>query len=173
MKAMKKLSALFITAIIAMAQSSCDSDDVYHSFYHYRNECSTDIRLTSYRYRNGELLEDPDYTFVIPCGETHTLRFDTEGNGSYPYPFMWTSPTGADYVRVTNGIKQFINTRHSFTGEDKLFREESYEILKTAPKDRTRTYQYVFTDKDFDGAELVDPVLCTSSDGPATPKSCN
>lgn len=154
MKTMKKLSVLLITAIVATTQSGCDSEDVYHSYYRYKNECSTDIRLTSYNYLSGELLEDPDYTFVIPCGETHTLRFDTEGN--YPYPFMWTSPMGADRVCVTNGTRQFINTRHSFTGEDKLFREESYEVLKTSQKERTRTYQYVFTDKDFDDAEPVE-----------------
>lgn len=152
---MKKLSALFIAIIVAATQSGCDPDYVYTSYYCYKNECSTDIRLASYNYLSGELRKDPDCTFVIPCGGTHTLRFDTEGN--YPYPFMWTSPTGADCVCVTNGMQRFINTRHSFTGEDKLFREESYEILKTSRKERARTYRYVFTDEDFDDAQPVEP----------------
>lgn len=149
---MKKISALFLATLIALTQIGCnESDYSYTSYYEYRNDSSSEIHLTSYNYIKGELAEDPDYSFVIPVGESHTLRFATEGG--YPYPFMWRSPTGADYITVINGVKIFVNTRYSTTGEDMLFREDSYEIIKSSKKGRNRTYQYVLTDRDFQSAQ--------------------
>lgn len=153
---MKKIPAFLLATIIAMTEVGCnDSDYSYTSYYNYRNDSSSEIHLTSFNFIKGELEEDPDYTFVIPVGQTYTLRFATEGG--YPYPFMWRSPTGADYVNVDNGYKRFVNTRYSTSGEDKLFREDSYEIIKSNKKGRNRTCQYVFTDKDFENAQPLEP----------------
>lgn len=149
---MKKISALFLATLIALTQIGCnESDYSYTSYYEYRNDSSSEIHLESYSYYDGELHEEPDYSFVIPVGESHTLRFATEGG--YPYPFMWSSPTEEDRVVVSNDEKQFFNTRHANFGEIKLFREDSYEIIKSSKKGRNRTYQYVFTDKDFQSAQ--------------------
>lgn len=153
---MKKIPALFIAMIIAMVETGCkDSDDTYTSYYNYRNDSSSEIHLESYSYYDGELHEEPNYTFTIPIGESYTLRFNIEGG--YPYPFMWSSPTEEDRVVVTNDEKQFFNTRHANFGENKLFREDSYEIVKSNKKGRDRTYQYVFTDKDFENAQPIEP----------------
>lgn len=153
---MKKIPALLLAMIIAMVETGCnDSDYSYTSYYNYRNDSSSEIHLESYSYYDGELHEEPDYSFVIPVGQTYTLRFATEGG--YPYPFMWRSPTEEDRVVVSNNEKQFFNTRHANFGEIKLFREDSYEIIKSNKKGRNRTYQYVFTDKDFENAQPLEP----------------
>lgn len=131
-----------------------DSEYTYTSFYIYKNDSSRDITFKSFNCVS-DYLEDPEYSFVILVGNAHTLRFDTEGG--LPYPFMWRSPTSSDYVIVSNGEKQFENTRYSPTGEDKLFRRETYEITKDSKKHRDRTYQYVFTDKDFENATPIEP----------------
>ena len=136
---MRKILIISITAFTAALFIGCsDSDYSYTSNYIYKNDSSRDITMKSYNYANGDLLEDANYTFVIPAGKAHTLRFDTEGG--FPYPFMWTSPTGADYIVISNGEKQFTNTRHSSTGEDKLFRSETYEILKNNDKKRNHIH---------------------------------
>ena len=94
---MRKILIISITAFTAALFIGCsDSDYSYTSNYIYKNDSSRDITMKSYNYANGDLLEDANYTFVIPAGKAHTLRFDTEGG--FPYPFMWTSPTGADYI---------------------------------------------------------------------------
>lgn len=153
---MKKVPAFLLATIIAITEIGCnDSDYSYTSYYEYRNNSSSVIYFNSYSYATGELIEEPDYSFVIPVGDSFTLRFDTEGG--YPYPFMWASPTDKDRVVVSNDEKQFFNTRHANFGDIKLFREDSYEIVKSSKKGRNRTYQYVFTDKDFENAQPVEP----------------
>lgn len=151
---MKKLLILSAAISILLTFAGCsDSDDSYTSNYIYKNDSSQDITIKSYNYVNGDFLEDTNYSFVIPVGKTHTLHFDTEGG--FPYPFMWRSPTGADYIVVSNGEKQFTNTRHSPDGEDKLFMQETYEITSNGKKKRELTCQYVFTDKDFENATPI------------------
>ena len=73
---MRKILIISITAFTAALFIGCsDSDYSYTSNYIYKNDSSRDITMKSYNYANGDLLEDANYTFVIPAGKAHTLRF--------------------------------------------------------------------------------------------------
>lgn len=148
-----------LISAIAMTFTSCGetlSEYVHVAYYVYVNKSSLDITVDSYYIADGEFHQKPESTFIIPVGNSHTLRFDSDAG--LPIPFSWIfNPLPSDYVIVSNGEKQFVNTRSVTSGNDKLYRVDSYEIIEESKKNRNRVCQYVFTDKDFENAVPIEP----------------
>ena len=123
------------------------------SVYMYKNQTSSSITIKAHSY-----FLKKDSVLIISPGGMLELIFGIEHEVLFPPPFSWDEcpPYTDDYIVVSNGEKQLIHKFYPPAPEtNNLYQEETYTFVNE--KKRHRTYQYIFTDADFENAEPIEP----------------